>query len=430
MSFIQLFAVLIGSLSVCVSSLVHAEMSASHHDAHSTSESTPIEQSDSVTYRYVCPMHPQIIRDHEGVCPICGMDLVKQAFEASDSAPKIRIHSSKSTGEQAALTSQWSVRLQTAQKTTLWKYIPTYGRIVADESKVIHIHPRASGWLSHLSVRDNGEKVQKGQLLYRLYSPEVVSAQQDYLLALQNQTRLGQRQNSIVRAAETRLRLLGLNGATIKRIARSGAPINEVPFYAPQSGYVGNLIVQNGMYIQPQTELMSLTDFSTVWVEAEVLPLQQAWIQKDLSVDVQSKAYPEQRWEGQVDYIYPTADAQTQAMKVRIALPNQAELLKPNMFVDVAIYGGPKSSVLAIPLSAVIDDGQVKRVVKETEEGDFQIAEIVTGMQTKGLVEVLSGLQDGDRVVVSGQFLLDSESQIQSNLRRFSSPAASSHHAH
>lgn len=377
--------------------------------------------SQATVFKYVCPMHPQIVRDHEGVCPICGMQLVKQAFEQSESAPQIAVAQSNADGLKQGL----AIRTNVVQKTTLWKYIPTFGKVVADESKVVHIHPRAAGWISDLAVRSNGELIEKGQLLYRLYSPEIVSAQQDLLLAIQSRQRLGKQANSLVTSAKVRLQLLGVSPSVIQQIERHNKTIHQVPIYAPQSGVVGDLAVQNGMYIQPQTELMSIADLMSVWVEADVLPLQQAWIKPGLSANITSESYPNQRWESRIDYIYPVADPKTQALRVRLPLMNHDEHLKPNMLMDVELYGGPKRQVLAIPLEAVIDDGVNKRVVRQTDSGQFEVLELTTGMETNGIVEVLSGLNEGDKIVVSGQFLIDSESQIKANLRRLMSSQSS-----
>lgn len=364
-------------------------------------------------YKYVCPMHPQIVRDHEGTCPICGMDLVKQFFEQRTEAPTISVG-----GGGQGLKQELAIRTTEVQKTTLWKYIPTFGRVVADESKVIHIHPRSSGWISGLTVRSNGERVNKGQLLYKLYAPEIVSAQQDLLLAVQNRKRMGKQADSLLESARVRLELLGVSTRTVRVIEKRRYPLKQVPIYASQSGVISNLTVQNGMYVQPQSELMSIADLSSVWVEAEVMPLQQDWIKQGLTANVTTAAYPGQRWESQIDYLYPLADEKTQATKVRLPLHNSDEKLKPNMLMDVEIYGGPKADILAIPLEAVIDDGQRKRVVKQLTDGRFQVVEVVTGMETRGIVEVVSGVSSGERIVISGQFLIDSESQVQENLRR------------
>ncbi|KUJ73571.1 efflux transporter periplasmic adaptor subunit [Thiomicrospira sp. XS5] len=407
------------------------EAGASTETPSTEANASEAQHTDTAVYKYVCPMHPQIVRDHEGTCPICGMALVKQLFDASESAPEVHVKGGASA--DGSLRQTFAVRTAEVQRTTLWKYIETFGKVVPDETQVVHIHPRASGWISDLSVRSNGDFVKKGALLYRIYSPEIVSAQQDFLQALQSQRKLGNSAKSIIESARVRLSLLGVDDQTVQVLQRKRRVMEQVPVYAPQSGYVSEMAVQNGMYIQPQTELMSLIGLNNVWVEAEVLPLQQAWVKQGLTVEVATDAYPGQTWESRIDYLYPTADPVLQALKVRIPLQNADEQrFKPNMLVDVTIYGGPKHSVLAIPMEAVIQDGTQSRVVVEQPNGGYRVAEIVTGMETRNWVEVLSGLKAGERIVTSGQFLIDSESQIQSNLKRMagSSDSGAANHAH
>lgn len=413
------------------------EMDMDHHASHPSSDPNALSSSkervsENQSFQFVCPMHPQIIRDHEGTCPICGMNLVKQAFETEVETIQMNkmsdhVMSDMGSGVQQSL----AIRTAKAQKVTLWKYMPTFGRVVADETKVIHVHPRASGWISDLTVRTNGDAIQKGELLYRLYSPEIVAAQQDYLQILQNQNRHGKKVQTLLHSAETRLQLLGVADQTLNQLKRTEKLIYKVPVFASQTGVVSELSIQSGMFVQPQTELMSLTDLSTVWVEAEVLPLQQQWVKPNLTTEIRFQSFPERYWEGQIDYIEPVTDAITKALKVRITLPNEALALKPNMLADVIIYGGPKRNVLAIPFEAVIDDGETQRVVVQATSGSFQVKTVSTGMQTQGLVEILSGVTEGDLIVTSGQFLIDSESQIKANLKRFEGQAAPmSGHSH
>lgn len=415
---------MVGSILLFTLSALADEHDHAHHIAeistHADATGESMAGASKVSYKYVCPMHPQIIRDHEGACPICGMDLVKQAFEHDMQAPTI-----SSGGGQQGLKQGLAIRTAQVQRTTLWKYIATFGRVVADQSRVRHIHPWSTGWIKNLAVRSDGEKVAKGELLYELYSPEIVLAQQDLILAAQSQQRLGKKASSLLESARERLNLLGLQKQTIRRIEKRQTPIKWVPIYAQQDGIVSKLVVQNGMYVSPSMAMMTLSDLSQVWVEAEVLPLQQDWIDTGLTANITTMAYPDERWESQIEYIYPDIDTRTQAVKVRLPLLNNDEKLKLNMLADIEIYGGPKRDALAIPMEAVIDDGMRKRVVKQVNDGQFQVSEVVTGIETKGVVEILAGIEDGERVVVSGQFLIDSESQIQENLRRLISGGAS-----
>ncbi len=377
------------------------------------------------SFKYVCPMHPQIVRDHPGTCPICGMTLVKQKIEAStDAYPAV---SAPTTDAQSGEGLQQTLAIHTAKvvRDTLWKYIKTYGVVKPDETRVVHIHPFASGWVSQLQVREEGAKVKKGQLLYRIYSPEMVSAQQDLLLAKQNVKQLGKKAQPLLDSARTRLELLGLSAKTIRQIERQGKVINKVPVYAPQSGVVGQLKVQPGMYVQPSLEMMSITDLSKVWVEAQILSQQQSWVAVGKTTEVSMPKMPQMTQESAIDYLYPELNPKTKTLRARMTVENHNLAYPINAPVDVTIYGGPKRNVLIVPLSAVIDDGSEKRVVKVVAPGRYQPVKVVTGMQSGDLVEIQSGLQEGDEIVISGQFLLDSESQIKANLLRLSQPKSS-----
>jgi Cu(I)/Ag(I) efflux system membrane fusion protein len=387
------------------------------HSTHLPSKAQPLElgaDSSNEIFKFICPMHPQIIRDHQGICPICGMDLVKKKFDISAQSPVIGVNKIGADGLKQGL----AIRTTRVQKTTLWQYIPTFGKVVPNKNNVVHIHTRSIGWLSDLGVVSEGDYINKGELLYRLYSPEIVSAQQDLLLALQNIKRQGNKAQPLLNSARNRLKLLNLSDVVIKLIEKGKKVINDVPFYAPQSGVAVELIVQNGMFVNRNIQLMKLENYSSVWVEAEVLPLQQQWVKKNLSVNIETDAVPNHRWESSIEYIYPIIDSKTQALKIRLPLANQDSLLKPNMLVNVEIYGGPKHEVLAIPQEAIIDDGQQKRVVVQQADGKFSVQKVVTGMVSRDIVEIYSGLNENDKIVISGQFLIDSESQIQSNLRR------------
>jgi len=380
------------------------------------------------TYKYVCPMHPQIVRDHEGTCPICGMDLVKQKVEeATEAAPVVSVPMGAAEPAEGL---QQTLAIQTAKvvRETFWKYIRTYGVVRVDETQLVHVHPYASGWISDLSVREVGARVQKGQLLYRIYSPEIVSAQQDLLLAKKNvqQFAQGKEGQPLLASARVRLSLLGLSEKTIRQIEQREKVIHKVPVYAPQSGIVTQLKVQDGMFVQPSLELMSIADLSQVWVEAQVLPLQQQWVAVGKTTEVGLFNQSHSVQESRIDYIYPEVDGKTKSLRVRMQLDNRDKVFALGTPVEVTIYGGPKPNALIIPLTAVIDDGIEKRVVKRLSQGQYQPVKVVTGMQSDDLVEILSGLQEGDEIVISGQFLLDSESQIKANLRRLSQPSSAS----
>jgi Cu(I)/Ag(I) efflux system membrane fusion protein len=357
--------------------------------------------------KYVCPMHPQIVRDEPGAtCPICGMDLVaKQIDDSAGKHPVVEISN--------AVVNSMGVRSAPAQIETLWKYIETVGRIAYDETRLAHVHPRASGWMEQLALRAEGDPVESGQVIGRLYSEEILSAQVDFLIALDQSS--GKRR---IEKARNRLRLLGVPERTISAIQERRETINTVPILSNASGVVTMLGVRRGMYVTPDSEIVTIADLGRIWVLVDVYEHQIDWLAEGLSAEIKVPAYPGRDWEGSVEYIYPALDPKARTLKVRLAFDNPDGLLKANMFADVVIYGGPKREVLAVPAEAVIETGRRMSVVLALGEGRFQPVDVVTGMRGGGLVEILGGIRAGDRVVTSGQFLIDSESSLQASFLR------------
>ena len=361
--------------------------------------------------KYVCPMHPQIIKDEEGSCPICGMDLVEKIIEDStDKAPIVSIR-----GE---IIQSMGLRTDKVKKDTLWKYIKTVGRIEYDETRLTHIHPRAAGWMETLKLRAEGDPVTKGQHLGNFYSPDILAAQVDYLIAVKD--RNNKRSDIKIEKARNQLRLLGVHDSTILQIEKAGESQNTVPVYATQDGIVTMLGAREGMYIQPQNELFTIADDSRMWVQIDVYEHQLDWVKEGLDAEITVPAYPGRAWEGKVEYLYPELDKKARTLRVRLAFDNPDGALRPNMFANAVIYGGPRNNVLTIPQEALIVTGERKSVVKVIEEGRFQPVDVVTGMQQGGKVEILSGLNEGDEVVTSGQFLIDSESALRASFSRLS----------
>ena len=356
--------------------------------------------------KYVCPMHPQIVRDEEGSCPICGMDLVAKTIDADvDKYPTVAISN--------AVINSMGVRTQPAQNTTLWKYIETVGRIDYDETRLAHVHPRAAGWMEQLDLRAEGDPIKRGQLIGRLYSEEILSAQVDFLIALDKASSAAR-----IEKARNRLRLLGVTEGTISAIQKRGESINTVPIVSNADGVVTMLGARKGMYVTPEMEILTIADLSRIWVLVDVYEHQIDWLAEGVTAEIRVPAYPGRVWEGAVEYIYPALDPISRTLKVRLAFDNPDGILKANMFADVVIYGGPKREVLAVPAEAVIETGRRSSVVLALGDGRFKPADVVTGMSSNGLVEILSGIDAGDEVVVSGQFLIDSESSLQASFLR------------
>ena len=363
--------------------------------------------------KYVCPMHPQIVRDEPGNCPICGMNLVKKKMENSgDKYPTVTIRSE--------IIQKMGVRTTPVKKGTLWKYIKTVGYVTYNEDNLVHVHPRSSGWVEKLYVPREDDPVKQGQSLLEMYSPEVLEAQQDFLVALRTGSRgthlSNQQYKEFIR---NRLRLLNVPDYTITQIERQGASINNIPILAPRSGIVTRLNIREGMYVTPSLEMFAIVDLSNIWVMVEVFEHQLDWLKTDLSAEIKVPALPGRMWEGKVDYIYPELEPKTRTLKVRLRFENPEGLLKPNMFAEVVIYGGPKRDILKIPQLALIVTGERESVVVALGEGQFKPVDVKTGMRSQGEIEILSGLKAGDRIVLSGQFLIDSEANLQASFLRF-----------
>ncbi|NEX20836.1 efflux RND transporter periplasmic adaptor subunit [Thiorhodococcus mannitoliphagus] len=363
---------------------------------------------------YICPMHPNIVQDHPGTCPICGMDLVEKRMTPKPAQPQVDAH--PEVALSGAMVQSLGVRTAEVERGALRREVRAVGRVAYDETRLAHIHPRAAGWIEGLSLRAEGEPVTKGQALADLYAPDILSAQVDFLLALE-QPGSGARRVAPDKARNL-LRLLGVPEGVIREIEKTGQTRNTIPVEAPANGIVTRIMAREGMYVTPETEMFTIAALTEVWVLVDVFEHQLAWVAPGMSAEMQVPAYPGRTWKGKVDYLYPDLDPKTRTLRVRLVFSNPQRALKPNMFADVVIAGGPKPDVLKIPRDALIVTGERESVVKALGDGRFQPVDVVTGMASDGQIEVLSGLAAGDAIVVSGQFLIDSESSLQASFRR------------
>lgn len=384
---------------------------------------TAIEHaSKHLQKRYVCPMHPKIIRDQpEQTCPICGMDLVERRMDSgSETYPAVELTSD--------IVQKLGVRTTTVIKDQLWKFIKTVGYVSYNERRLKTISVQTNGWVENLGVRRLGLPVTKGQLLLELYSPEFLEVQKEFIKAQKKDKsgilkKYGQRQESI--EPRDQLRYMGVSESIMNEIARSGQPKYRLPVYSPMVGTIVEHKIHKHMYVEEDQTMFVIADLSTVWIEANVYEHQLQWVQPGLTAEVEVKALPGKRFDAQITYIYPELDAKTRTLKVRLLVPNPDLLLKPNMFAEVRIFGGPKKDVLKIPREALIVTGERESVILDRGNGKYQPVDVVSGMQSGGEVEILSGLKQGDRIIVSGQFLIDSEANLQASFRRLDSEPAS-----
>lgn len=369
--------------------------------------------------KYVCPMHPQIVRAVAGDCPICGMALVARQSVRAPTDRDAKAAAAASAPEVSlspAVVQSLGVRTAPVERETLWMDIRTLGRVAYDETRLVHVHPRAEGWIETLSVRSQGAPVAKGQDLAELYSPRILNAQVDFLLALAPRPKEAAQVK--VDQARNLLRLLAVPDDVIRDIERTGAARNTVPVRAPIAGVVTGLLAREGMYVTESLEMFAIADLSWVWVLVDVPEDRSAWIAPGLAAEIRVPARPGRTWSGQVDYLYPELDPRTRSLKVRLVFANPDLSLKPNMFADAVIRGGPKRGVLTVPSEALIVTGERESVVKVLGNGRFAPVDVQSGMRRRDRVEIVAGLTEGERVVVSGQFLIDSESSIQASFRR------------
>ncbi|QIZ78371.1 efflux RND transporter periplasmic adaptor subunit [Ferrimonas lipolytica] len=380
---------------------------------HSLTDKSSAATAASVT-QYICPMHPHVVGEAGDTCPICGMDL--EAVQVGGTAgDEIKVNVSGQM--QQAL----GMRTEVIEYGTLWRYLKTLGTVEYNQDAISHIHTRVTGWVEQVEVHNVGQRVKKGDLLYQLYSPELVTAQDDYLQALDYLSkRSGEQGQELLRKARLRLQLLGLDEQLVRRLERTKSSLYRVPFYAPADGVVSQLNLRDGMYIQPGDTQIELVDLATVWVIADVFENEQSWLEAGRYADVSAASQGVFSREGIIDYIYPELDPVTRAMQVRVKLDNADEVLRPGSLVEVELYGGARRDLLIVPTEALILTGRDNRVVVQRDDQSFTSVTVKLGMISQGKAEVLAGLQAGDKVVVSGQFLLDSEASIQGSLRRLS----------
>lgn len=379
-------------------------VSGSHMESSTTQE---VGREDKKPDYWVAPMDANYRRDRPGKSPM-GMDLVP-VYENMDSPGTVEISPN--------VVNNIGVRIVPVERKQLRNKIKTVGYIQYDEDKLIHIHPRVSGWVERLYVGASGDEIKKGQALYSLYSPELVNAQEELLLALsRNNSRL-------VRAAEDRLRSLKLSDQLIRSIKQSKQAQKNVTFYAQQDGVIDNLKIREGFYVEPGITIMSIGELDEVWVEAEVFERQASIVRDGLPVSMSLDYIPERVWEGKIDYIYPSLDAKTRTLRVRLRFENKDKTLKPNMFAQVIIHVDSPQDVIVVPREALIRSEDQDRVVLALGKGRFKSIEVQTGQRDERHVAISQGLQLGDRVVVSAQFLLDSESSKNSDFMRMNHTA-------
>lgn len=354
---------------------------------------------------WVAPMDPNYRRDKPGKSPM-GMDLVPfYGDDGGESSPgTVRI--------DPDVINNLGVTTATVTSSRLNLDIETVGYVQFDENRVLTVSPRVEGWIEKLFVKAVGNSVKAGEPLYSIYSPEMVNAQEELVLASQGGNQV------LLDAAEERLRALQVSEPEIKKLKETHKIQKTITVKAKQSGVLDKLTVREGAFVKPSMNLMTIAQLDKIWVIAEVFERQLNQVEVGNKVQMDLEYAPGKDWEGKVDYVYPSLNPKTRTGQVRIHFDNPDGFLKPGMFANLNIKAGLGDKNLIIPKEALIRMGDSNRVVLALGDGKFKSVNVDVGRLGSSRVEILSGLMAGDEIVTSAQFLIDSESSKSSDFKR------------
>jgi Cu(I)/Ag(I) efflux system membrane fusion protein len=359
---------------------------------------------------YTCPMHPSIQSADPGTCPLCGMDLTP-VTKAEMASGVIHI--------DAARRQRIGVRIGEVERRSLTTVVRAVGATAYDESRVRDVTLKLGGWVERLHVDETGQPVRRGQPMLEIYSPELLAAQKDYLIALRSRELASSsgapdRADYLVRAARERLRLWDISDAELDRLAETGEPRQRVPLLAPYSGFVIEKNVVEGASVMAGQQVFRIADLGRIWVEADVYEQDLPLIEVGQPATVTLPSVRGMSREGKVSYVYPFLDAATRTGKIRIELENSDQMLKPAMYADVELRI-ERGETLVVPDEAIVQTGPRQLVFLDLGDGRFRPKEVEVGPRNGDWVEIREGLKEGDRIVVSANFLVAAESRIRAS---------------
>ena len=428
----------------------------------------PAASADAAKTLYTCGMHPQVVQPTPGNCPICGMKLTPirkqtEAAKGSSATPsgerKIKYYKSTMTpgevrptpgkdtmgmemvpvyeDEATAAASQtiaidpvttqnMGIRTAVVTRGPLRRTIRTVGAIDYNETALEDVTTKFKGWIEKLYVDATGQQVHRGDPLFEIYSPELYSAQREYLLAIEDGTNAADGA-SLKTSALTKLRFLDISAGQIAEMERTGQPTKTLRILAPMDGVVVEKMVVQGQMVDPGMKLYRLADLGLVWVQAQIYEQDLAYLKLGQEATVTLSYLPDREFRGRVTYIYPNVDEKTRTARVRMEFHNPGYFLKPGMFATVQVSSELEASVLLAPDMAILRSGEKNTVFVALEEGKFEPRTIVLGPQADNdMYQIISGLKEGERIVTSGQFMLDSESQLREAIQKMLEPKQAS----
>ena len=419
--------------------------------------------------QFHCPMHPSVLADHAGACPICGMDLV--AVAESKPAPPAQhaggagaywcpMHPEVTSDDPNATCAKCGgmkllprpkpegaragvpglapidltperiqlIGMRTAPVTRerLAPGVRTVGFVTADEGRIVIVTARFTGWIERVLISQSGQRVRRGEPLLRLYSPDLDTAQRNYLNSarwIAAHPDQPQQNGTLERDARARLKLIGVADQDVDELQRSGNPLRTLSIRSPIDGYVGKKSALAGLYVQPGVELFEIADLSTVWVIADVYESEIDRVRVGQEAKLAVPAIPGREFRGRVAFLYPSVSTGSRTLKARIELDNRELRLRPGMFANVTLEFDAIEG-LAVPAEAVVDTGEVQYLFVSREGGRLEPRLARLGVRGDGKVQVLEGVSEGERVVTTANFLVDSESRLRAAVEGLAGPRA------
>ncbi|MGR9106050.1 MAG: efflux RND transporter periplasmic adaptor subunit [Gammaproteobacteria bacterium] len=373
---------------------------------------------------YRSPMNPAATSEVPAKDPM-GMDYVP-VYAESDRKPEPY----GTVSIDPVTVQNIGVRTARAETASLSRMIRAVGRVDFDEERLIRLHPKTEGWIETLNIDKTGERVRKNDDLLSIYSPQLVASQQEYLIALNNVKALDKSPfadirrgaEEMVKSSRERLTLLDVPEHQIRALERTRSILKSLHIHTPVDGTVMKIGVREGQYVTPATELYMIADLSTVWVYADIYEYELPWVRVGDAVEMRLAGIPGRIFRGHLDYVYPYAEANTRTIKVRLSFANPESLLKPEMFADLTIDAARRTDAVVIPSEAVVRSGAREQVFVVRGPGKFEPRPVRLGIASEGRVQVLDGLKAGEEVVISAQFLIDSESKLREATEKMLEP--------